>query len=125
MHFCAKFKGFCRSAATLFLIASFLPVFAQTSAGNDEAKRAEALKLLTDANTLGANPEKESKLVAIEKLKTAEKLYEEVNDQNGLAGASSVHASVLFQLDRLDEAIVALDRSITIYKASNTASPHW
>jgi CHAT domain-containing protein/Tfp pilus assembly protein PilF len=120
MLVCPNLRGFCRSAAALLLIASFLPAYAQSPAADAEAKKAEALQLLTDANTLGTLPDKESKLAAIAKIEKAEKLYEELNDQVNVAGTLSLHASLLAALERFDEALALLDRSVAIFRSLNS-----
>jgi CHAT domain-containing protein len=115
-------RGFCRSALALLLAADLFAAAAQIPADSQQSKLAAAQKEFTEASDLGNHGDRAAKLAAIKRLEAIEKVFEEFDDKEHLAGSLTVRGMMLSVVGPAQPAIDALSRAASIYKAANISS---
>jgi CHAT domain-containing protein/tetratricopeptide (TPR) repeat protein len=120
MALVSKFRDLFCSAFVVVMAASIFTVAAQTRDDLRDAKIAAAIKELQDAANSGNAGDAAAKLASIEKLKGVEKVFEELNDEENLAAAYSIHGMYLFLVGQLDPGLELLNKSLAIFNKRNS-----
>jgi CHAT domain-containing protein/tetratricopeptide (TPR) repeat protein len=110
------------SALVFFLATNPIPAQAQAPAAEQQTKLAAAQKEFTEASDLGNRGDREAKLVAIKRLEAIEKVFEEFDDKERLAGTLTVRGMFLSAVGSPGPAIEALDRAVSVYKSADIDS---
>lgn len=110
-----------RSVAALVLMSSFSLSFAQVPVDTREAKLALAAKEAKSAIELANEGTAEASTKAIQKLKTAETIYAELEEKDKLLPTVSMIGNLQLGLRQTDAAIVTLTKAIAIARELNKA----
>ncbi len=109
-------------ACTALIAAVLMNAFVALGQNVDEtrdAKLAAAMKIFTEAVAAGNTGGDAVKIASLEKLKSVEKVFEELKDEENLAYVYTIQGTYLFVLRQFDPALVYLEKAVPIFRKLN------